>query len=208
VTASVEGVVSTALTPSVSTPSAEAKAPARRRPPSQCFLPGIPEYARSRCPFGHRPFGPDPPSHKETREPEEPLVLPVWTPLKQDLSWFRLGLPGAAKYTNGRYEVLVLPHPPGWLHLVIRRQDRLPVRRWRDLQRIKNELAGPERDAIEVFPAESRLHDPCNLYDLWVLPEGYQFPVGWNYRDVRDLKQAAAYGAVQEPFEEDWPGTS
>lgn len=97
----------------------------------------------------------------------------------------------------------VMHHPPGWLHLSIRRQDRLPVRRWRDLQRIKNELAGPERDAIEVFPAESRLHDPCNLYDLWVVPEGFiPVGVGWNYRDVRDVQQAAAHGAVQEPFEE------
>jgi hypothetical protein len=136
----------------------------------------------------------------------------VWTPFKQDRSW-SLGRPerqGAVKYTNSRYEVLVMLHPPapGWLHLVIRRQDRLPVRRWRDLQRIKNELAGPERDAIEVFPAESRLHDPCNLYDLWVLPDvGYRFPVGWNYRDVRNPTQAAAYGAVQELFEEGWPGT-
>jgi hypothetical protein len=137
-------------------------------------------------------------------EPEEPLALPAWTPFEQDLSWSTwIPLLGSAvKYTNSRYEVLVQVQPPGWLHLAIRRQDRLPVRRWRDLQRIKNELAGPERDAIEVFPAESRLHDPCNLYDLWVVPEGWRFPVGWNYRDVRDLQQAAAHGAVQEPFEE------
>jgi hypothetical protein len=49
---------------------------------------------------------------------------------------------------------------------------------WRDKQRIKNELFGTERTAIEVFPKESRLVDAANLYHIWVLPVGLELPFG------------------------------
>ncbi|HEX9562140.1 MAG TPA: hypothetical protein VGA76_13005 [Candidatus Dormibacteraeota bacterium] len=60
---------------------------------------------------------------------------------------------------------------------------------------------GSECEAVEVFPVESRLHDPANAYDLWVAPEGHRFPFGWNYRHVLNVKQAAARGLGQKPVE-------
>jgi hypothetical protein len=129
-----------------------------------------------------------------------------WTPFEQSLTW-RPPQPltdgdGSVCFVNSRYSVIVVPFPHGWMWLSIHRRGGLPVRRWRDLQRIKNELAGPEREAIEVFPAESRLQDPCNAYDLWVAPEGQRFPVGWKERNVLDVQEAAARGLRQEPLED------
>ena len=52
------------------------------------------------------------------------------------------------------------------------RRDRTEIRDWRDLQRIKNDVVGPEHEAVELFPAESRLIDSANRYYLWCFPLG------------------------------------
>ena len=49
---------------------------------------------------------------------------------------------------------------------------------WRDKQRIKNELFGADRVAIEVFPPTADLVDGANMYHLWVFPAGYSLPFG------------------------------
>jgi hypothetical protein len=77
--------------------------------------------------------------------------------------------------------------PDGVTWLAIVRVDRQPVDDWRDKQRIKNELCGPQREAIELYPAESRLVDTNNQAHLYVLPEGQCFPFGYIERDVSDV---------------------
>jgi hypothetical protein len=62
------------------------------------------------------------------------------------------------------------------LHLNIRRQDGGIDFPWYDLQRIKNEIVGPEYVAIEIFPAESELVDQANARHLFVLPLGEPSP--------------------------------
>ena len=64
-------------------------------------------------------------------------------------------------------------------HLMIARLngDRIPDH-WATLQRIKNEVVGSDRLAIEVYPPASEVIDECNAYHLWVLPEGFQLPFG------------------------------
>jgi len=52
------------------------------------------------------------------------------------------------------------------LHLSIKRLDKHPVRDWRHFQRIKNELIGEENEAVELYPAQSRLVDTTNQYHL------------------------------------------
>ena len=49
---------------------------------------------------------------------------------------------------------------------------------WRDLQAIKNQLAGKETEAFTLYPADSRLLDPCNYYSLVVLPR-IELNQGW-----------------------------
>jgi hypothetical protein len=70
-------------------------------------------------------------------------------------------------YENDIYRVQV-KHSPPFIHLNIRRRDKKTCNEWQDFQRIKNELVGPEHEAIQLFPAESRLVDTGNEYHLWV----------------------------------------
>jgi hypothetical protein len=74
----------------------------------------------------------------------------------------------------------------GVMALSIKRHDRAAVRDWRHLQQIKNDVAGPEREAVELFPAESRLMDTSNQYWLWVAPVGAAYPVGFDAGAVTD----------------------
>src|SRR3954462_15150794 len=52
--------------------------------------------------------------------------------------------------------------------LSIKRVDQKPVHDWRHLQQIKNEVCGPEREACELYPKESRVADSSNQYHLSV----------------------------------------
>jgi len=62
--------------------------------------------------------------------------------------------------------------------LMIRRHDDAPITQWYELQRIKDELVGPERTAVQVFPPREDLRDSANMYHLWVLPPGRALPFG------------------------------
>lgn len=84
-------------------------------------------------------------------------------------------------YINNRYSVqisIVTADIGEVVHLWIRRHDGSMPRSWSDLQRIKNDMVGPERVAVEVFPPVSELVDGANMAHLWVLPEGHVLPFG------------------------------
>lgn len=68
--------------------------------------------------------------------------------------------------------------------LSIRRNDRKAMQDWRHLQRIKNEMTDPDREAVQVYPAEDRLIDESNQMHLWVYPKGYILPYGYAKRSV------------------------
>lgn len=112
-------------------------------------------------------------------------------------------------WLNSRYQVSIerevehgFPQHAQVVWLSIKRRDRGPVgpERFRDFQRIKNELVGPECEAIEIYPAESRLVDTANQYHLFAFANpDVQVPVGYQEREVT---AAPGGGAVQQPFEE------
>lgn len=115
-------------------------------------------------------------------------------------------------WTNDLYTVLLRTmeggpaDAPPLLWLSIRRNDRKPARDWRHLQRIKNELVGPECEGMEMFPAESRLVDESNQTHLWVMgSDTFRWPWGYTERSVlsHDDESIAEVGAVQRPFEEE-----
>lgn len=84
------------------------------------------------------------------------------------------------------------------MHLSIKRRDREVIRDWRHLQQIKNEIVGPEHEAIEVYPAESRLVDMAHQFHLWVfLDPSYRVPIGWTKRMVATPDEAESVGAKQ-----------
>ena len=58
----------------------------------------------------------------------------------------------------------------GIIQIGISAHDGTARHDWRDMQGIKNELAGPEVEGFELFPAESRVLDPSNYYTIWCFP--------------------------------------
>lgn len=116
-------------------------------------------------------------------------------------------------WKNSRYQVNVealeslTEGLPEMLWLMIKRLDQKPLGKehFRDLQRIKNEIVGPECEGVELYPAESRLVDVANTYHLFVMHSTrYRWPFGLNQRGV---DPNSVGGAVQEPFERDYPTT-
>jgi hypothetical protein len=108
--------------------------------------------------------------------------------------------PTGKLWSNDRYVVIEDSAgelaPDGWTWLSIRRQDRSPRISWRDLQRIKNDICGEEAEAIEVYPAESRLIDGANQRHLWVLKSGTTVGVGWTQRSVLTPEAAEIVGRL------------
>lgn len=72
---------------------------------------------------------------------------------------------------------------------------------WRDFQRIKNDLVGEEWEAVELYPAESRLIDPSNRFYLWCVPKGV-FTFGLPGTERKVLK-ASESDAPQRPFHDE-----
>src|SRR5277367_1896325 len=74
---------------------------------------------------------------------------------------------GASMWVNNLYTVTLTAYTgidepvfKEWgkmVELSIRRNDRGAAKDWRDFQRIKNELLGPEWGGFESYPAESNL---------------------------------------------------
>lgn len=113
--------------------------------------------------------------------------------------------PPSLVYVNSRYQVTVYirEHAEPWglmAHLSIKTHDKQPRHDWRDLQRIKNEVCAAELDAVEVYPAESKLVDTANQYHLFVFAH-LRLPFGFQSRLVADGVSAIAPAAAQRPFE-------
>jgi hypothetical protein len=127
-----------------------------------------------------------------------------WTPFEEKPSFLLELVPQDAKkpdkfYENSRYWVFwfTTPLPGGHtlIELAIRNKDHSAKHDWREFQRIKNELLGPEEEAVELYPVESRLTDTKNEFHLWCL-RGAQFRFGW---DEREISEASG---MQRPWPE------
>lgn len=112
-------------------------------------------------------------------------------------------------YINSRYQVIIESNPVQdgedsvieMVHLSIKRLDQAPVRDWRDFQRIKNELVGPECEGVELFPAESRCVDTANQYHLWCVKSNtFRWEIGWNVNSLK-MDEGEATGVGQRSFE-------
>lgn len=106
---------------------------------------------------------------------------------------------------NSRYQVnmrLMRGEAPfgDILHLSIKRLDkeRVGVERYRDFQRIKTELVGPEYEAVEIYPAYGDEIDTANQYHLWVFRAGYKLPFGWHGN--RAVDGTSPLGGKQTPL--------
>ena len=101
-------------------------------------------------------------------------------------------------YLNDKYQVIRNEISNGMVHLSIKLINKSHEHDWREYQQIKNELIGEECEAMEIYPAESRLVDAANQFHIWGwLDPIYRIPVGFQERLV--LERSIA-GSHQRPF--------
>jgi hypothetical protein len=127
-------------------------------------------------------------------------------PVDKLKEWIKQGIISDEIYVNSRYQVSVhrsFPtrgEGPELIHLSIKTIEKTADHDWRDFQRIKNELIGPEQEAFELYPAESRLVDTSNQFHIWCFKD-MGMPVGFTERLVSE--SGDPIGAVQRPFDKD-----
>lgn len=51
---------------------------------------------------------------------------------------------------------------------------------WHEMQRIKDDLAGHDATAVEVYPPRSQIVDEADMFHIWVLPQ----PLTFSLHDV------------------------
>lgn len=106
----------------------------------------------------------------------------AWAPFEARDVPPNLSLNGCiSAHVNNLYSVQVYETRSDWgviLHAGIKRNDGAPVHNWAHFQRIKDEIFGFDRTAIEVYPAQDNLVDDAHMYWLWVLPVGVTLPFG------------------------------
>jgi hypothetical protein len=95
-------------------------------------------------------------------------------------------------WLNETYQVNRRDLGDGGVHLSIKRIDQEPVHDWRDLQRIKNELIGPDCEAVELYPAEERRVDIANQYHLWGTSDA-TFRFGFGFRERLTDNQSGSH---------------
>lgn len=146
--------------------------------------------------------------------------LPAWTPFRRAIYPAEQLTAVAAQHgaavaevvardevwRNSRFQVVVTRGVPNgfgdpltWLSIKTLQPPR-HRHDWRELQRVKNELCGPECEALELYPAEGRLHDSADQFHLWVFPAGLRLPLGFAGRLVSDA--AVPGSGSQRPFEQ------
>jgi hypothetical protein len=142
--------------------------------------------------------------------------LPQWTPFEEaSYSYFgdgtRLADPSHPVFVNSRYQVTIFTDGPvgpefdsfapgaRLIWLSIKRQDGAAIADWRDLQRIKNEIVGPEAEGVMLYPAESRCVDGANQFHLICL-DGGKWPIGFQSRLVSEQNSD---GVQQRPWPDD-----
>lgn len=109
-------------------------------------------------------------------------------------------------FLNSRYQVACRKYPasapfPDIGHLSIKRLNKAPIpaSAYRDFMRIKDEICGPEFEAVQIFPARSDEIDTANQYHLWVfLDPSFRLPFGWHGQRLVSSEQPV--NGRQEPL--------
>jgi hypothetical protein len=110
-------------------------------------------------------------------------AYPMWS-REHVIHLFEVEAASSEYWINDLYQVTKRDEGE-FIHLNIRRRDgEVILRDWRHFQAIKNQLVGEEAEAVELYPAESRLVDTSNKYHLYCIPAGSRFPFGFQKRDV------------------------
>lgn len=123
-----------------------------------------------------------------------------WIPVKiVRRGVFHASIGTYSEWENDRYHgtVRIIDEGPlaGGIVIGITANDQTALHDWRDFQNIKNDLAGREWEAVELYPAESRLRDPSNRFYLWCTENKFGFG-----NDTRLVCSPDDAPATQRPF--------
>lgn len=77
-------------------------------------------------------------------------------------------------HRNNVFSVLDRTLRDGTRHLAVTSLSEIRPT-WPEMQRIKDEIAGTDATAVEVYPPQSEIIDQANMYHLWVLPAPLPF---------------------------------
>jgi hypothetical protein len=81
------------------------------------------------------------------------------------------GKSSEAAFADGTYVVIAYHWVFGgadWVQLSVRRHDHKPLRdHWAVLMAIKDQILGPDAEAVELYPSRVRLVDVEHTYHLW-----------------------------------------
>lgn len=71
-------------------------------------------------------------------------------------------------HKNRIFSVLEITHPSVIQLSIASLSGERPT--WHEMQRIKDEIAGPEKTAVEVYPPHDQIVDGADMFHIWVLP--------------------------------------
>lgn len=77
-------------------------------------------------------------------------------------------------HRNAVFSVLDRTLPNGVRHLAVSSLSQIRPSWW-EMQRIKDDLAGPEATAVEVYPPRDEVVDGADMFHIWVLPQPLPF---------------------------------
>jgi len=77
-------------------------------------------------------------------------------------------------HRNKVFSVLDRTTTDGVRHLAVASLSQIRPS-WYEMQRIKDELAGPDATAVEVYPPHAEIVDGADMFHIWVLPTPLSF---------------------------------
>lgn len=80
-------------------------------------------------------------------------------------------------YRNNVFSVLHRSLPGGVIHLAVSSLSEIRPT-WHEMQRIKDEIAGEDATAVEVYPPRDQIVDGANMFHIWVV-----HPLGFGLHD-------------------------
>lgn len=110
------------------------------------------------------------------REAERRNTLPPGPWIKKDLEKVPFVPKGCTEaYINNRYTITVYDghattHGPAKRVMIQNHANEPIANHWSEVNKIKNELFGPDVVAVEYYPSASELIDAFNIYWIWIYP--------------------------------------
>ncbi len=104
---------------------------------------------------------------------------------------------------NRVFAVLIRNDQTGIVHLAVSSLSGIRPT-WREMQRIKNDIAGADATAIEVYPPQSNVVDEADMFHIWVLRGKLPFGLHLMHRPPALRSQIIIDEAPACP-KDDWP---